>query len=202
MSVFAGKNATLFYGSGSGSAFTDEAMTSSDQTLYTISDSSKELWHPTATITVKADGVTVAASEYDLIRAGGRVRFHSARGGAEAITVSGTYLTKTQLGEAKEWSLDLQVDTVDASVFGDNWKEFQTIQRGGSGSISRWWVDEFFLTELANPIHFVLYTTGTLPQHRYICLGRLTTKAVQVAQEGLVEESLDFDVVGEPSFKS
>lgn len=52
--------------------------------------------------------------------------------GSIVFTTGGT----TVVGEMKEWSLDMQMDTPDATAFGDTWREFVSGIKTWTGSFS------------------------------------------------------------------
>lgn len=52
----------------------------------------------------------------------------------------GVYLGVNKVAEIKEWSLDIEADTLDTSTFdGNGWKTFIAGQRGWGGSFSGQW---------------------------------------------------------------
>lgn len=199
MAAIAGLNADIYITSGSALAFSQEATTAdTTETRFTISDPTKRYWNPDASFTVETspDGVTwtVVTSGYSLEYAGGVVVFDTVQTGLQ-VRVSGEYFAASQLGEAKEWSLDLNTDTEDTTVFGSNWKTFTSLLKGAIASLSRWWIDGYFLENIGSRLALVLYTDKANDK-RYEGYARIKGDSVKVAVAGLVEEELNFEFTG------
>lgn len=198
MAVFAGKNAKILICSDTATPFTGQVTTADTSGLiYTISNSARRFLDPATPVTVKRNGTTtVAAGQCRVVYAGGKAIFLSDPTGA--ITIDGSYLTTSTLGEAKEWSIDIEQELLEKTAFGDDWKSFVPSLKGASGSLSKWWVDEFFHTKLTAGTLIGLSLEATTNK-TYDIFARLTTDSVQTAIDGLVEESLDFQVVSDLS---
>ncbi len=189
MAVFQGYNASVYVASGTPVQFTDEATTaSSDYKVYTISNSSKRFWSRQYAITVKRNG-NIITTGFTIQYPGGKVIFSTAQQPTDVITVSGYYIPVSLVAQAKEWSLDVDVETTESTVFQSQWKTFEVTYLSGSGSLSQWWADEFFLQNLGNLLGFELNVDST---RAYRFFGYLTKDSVKTVADGLVEESLNF----------
>jgi hypothetical protein len=141
--------------SGTPLAFTDEATTANGTyDVYTITNSAKAVWDPTAPITVKKNGSTVS-SGYTLDRLFGKVKFTSPLLPTDTVTVSGSYLPMGTLVEAYELSFGMKAENLDVSRFGDDWVRREQGILDASGRFSQWVLtnnnlfDEF---DAGNPI--------------------------------------------------
>jgi len=114
----------------------------------------------------------------------------------KAVRVDGAYLPISQLGEAKEWTLDADVKILDATKLGDAWEVKVAGQKSASVKLSRWWIDGFFLGQLTNPLVVVLYVDSTAGT-RYEGYARLKSDSVKTAADALVEEDISLEIDGE-----
>jgi len=193
MAVYVGYGANVYLASGTPVSFTDEAMTNAgDNKTYTITNSAKRFWSRNYAVTVKKNG-GVISSGFTIQYPGGRVVFTTANQPTDTITVSGYYIPVSQIGDGKEWTLDIESDTEDATTFGSQWKSFVVTRRGSSGSITHFWNDGSFLSQMASLMGFELRTDSS---KKYQFYGYFTKDAVNTAADGLVEEPLDFIVDG------
>lgn len=108
--------------SGTPTSFTDEAVTVlTTNKKYQITNTAKQVWSPTATITVKAAGVSVdpVADPYSINRLTGVVTFDnvSARG---TVTISGTYLPMSTVAKSKSIEYTHGNEVLDDTTFDSN----------------------------------------------------------------------------------
>lgn len=203
MAVTVGQKAAIYLASPPAVTFAAEATTPDAARLtYTITNAAKRYWDKDTAVTVERStdaGVTwaaVPASQYTLQHVGGKVIFGAAQAVGTLIRVSGSYLPVSQLAEAREWSLDTSVDTVETTTLGAAWKTQAAILRSASVKLSRWWVDSWFLDQLANRLVVVLYVDSAVGS-RYEGYARLKADSVKVAAAGLVEEDLSLELEGD-----
>ena len=194
MAVFTGYNASVYIASGTPISFTDEATTaSSGYKVYTITNQAKRFWSRNYAVTVKKNG-NVITTGFTVQYPGGKIIFTTALQPTDVVTVSGYYIPVSQVAQAKEWSLDVDVETQEATVFSSQWKQFVVTYRSGSGSLSQWWADSFFLDNLTGLLGFELNVESGKTYRFY---GYLTKDSIKVAADSLVEESLDFVADGQ-----
>jgi hypothetical protein len=187
-----GNHADIYITGGQPLTLSDVVLSAdTDRKVFSITDKTKRFWVPES-IVPSLNGTPLTAGSYDINYAGGQIICHTALG-AGTVTVDGAYFATSKLGEGKEWSVDPTVDTVECSVFGDDWKRYKPIMRGASGSISRWWVDGYFADNMDALIGLDLKTDNT---SGYVCYVLLTKDSIKAAVAGLIEESLDFTVSG------
>ncbi len=106
---------------GTPTAFTDEATTATvANKTYQITNTAKQIWSPTATITVKNGGVAVDpdADPYSINRLTGKVTFVATT--ARVITISGTYLPMTTIAKSKSITWEKGNEVLDDTTFDSN----------------------------------------------------------------------------------
>lgn len=199
MAVLKGNRADVYVAS-EATPFAAKTFSTTDRSTYKHSISIR--LDPATPIEVRRDGVIVSAGEYTIQHAGAKIIFHEAQTVGAAITVSGATLDfMSRVAQGRSWEFSPSVDMEDVTVFGDDWKRFSALQRGGTVSVERFWVDGFFVSELGKPLYLLLY-----PQYvgasssRFECVGLLSSDGIQAAASGLIEESAEFTVSGAPVF--
>lgn len=100
---------------GTSTAVVDEACTANTTTEFQITNTAKRVLDPTVAVTVKANGVTQAASAYTLDPLFGKVTFGSPP--TAPVTISANYLPMLTVAEAKEVSVSVSADMGDATTF-------------------------------------------------------------------------------------
>lgn len=194
MGVYTGYGASIYVASGTPVAFSNEATTaSSGYKVYTITNSAKRFWARQYPITVRKNGNIVSAG-YTLQYPGGKVIFTTANQPTDVITVSGYYIPVSQVGQANEWSLDIDSETTEVTYLGTMWKEYVPLQIGATGSLKQWWFDEFFFAQLPNLLGFELNIDSTKAYRFY---GYITKDSISVVANGIVEESVNFVADGQ-----
>ena len=191
MAVLTGNLADIYAVAGAGTAMLDEACTLTTGNSYQINDTVKRVWDKTTAFAVKVGGV-VTTIPYQLSYASGTVNFISAPGGA--VTVTGAFLTITQLGQSNKWSLNIEQNRVMTATFGDLWEEFTTTTRKASATLGRFYNDNYFLTNNGAPIALYLYTKQSLGE-RYMLIGRITN-SVTSEESSVMMESLSVTADG------
>lgn len=176
--------------------FTAEATTGDVGHLrYTITAGAKRYWDPSAAVTVRVDGSTVTTG-FTIEYAGGVIVFDASQG-ASVITVSGKFFYVAQVGGFFNWSIDLAVDTAEATAFGDGWKAYVPTIKGFNGTAEMYWGDERFFTMLGRTVIFAFYADATTSLARYEGFGVISGDGVEVNVDDLVKESIDFQGTGQ-----
>lgn len=202
MGAVSGNKAAIYICSGVSTPFLDAATSADGGRLkYTLTDASKRRMDPRATTTVETspDGSTwtpVAASAFTMHWAIGQVEFPTARAVGTQVRMSGGFFTASKLGGGHDFSLDVDVSLSDSTEFGLDWKTFDISDRTATASIGKFWIDEFFFTELGGMMLLSLYPDQATTA-RYEAYAYMTKDSVKAARASLVDESLAFQVVGE-----
>jgi hypothetical protein len=176
-----------------GIEFTDEATTANaTKTRYTITDATKRYWDQNTVPVVKKDGVEVT-SGYKIEYPGGVIVFDEALN-TEVITVSGKYITVEQLAGFFNWSLTVNNNTIDVTTFeSDEWQEFILATKNFTVSAEKFWTsDGNFLDRMGSEVILVLYTDFGTAKTRFEGYAVISTSAVSVPVDGLVNDQLNF----------
>lgn len=181
--------------------FTDEAMSgNTERTVYHITNRAKRWWDPDSPVTVTVTPTQVAPAY--ISHAGGIVVFAAPLEAGSEVTVSGQYFTAiNKLAGAKSWSFDPTIDMLDITSWDSDpgWKEFMPTLTGGTATVDRWWLDEFFLLYIKEkrPVGLELRVTDTEVYYAY---GYPTSDSIKRAVAGAIEESLSFQITGAPQY--
>ena len=213
MAALAGYNADISIagGAGTGTPFTNEATTAVVAlTIYQITNTAKRLLDPTVAVTVQkstngTDWTTITTG-FHIAYAGGVIRFPAAQASNTTIRVSGSYLAASALGQSKEWSISGARDTTDSTIFtaqanggsATKWKKCIASLGDVSISVSRWFLDAYFLPTISDPAtfyHLKLYTDYANTKH-IDALVRLSGDSIKNAINATVEQSLTFKATG------
>jgi len=199
MAVMAGRLADIYIATGSGTAMTGEAVTSLGGGVYQITDAAKRAINPNASVTVLDGVATVSPANYQVSWGAGKITLTNGYTASGTITVTGEYLSLSQLAQGFEWQLEIQTDLEESQTFGDSWKERTAVMRGASVSLQRFYQDGYFQTNLGNRYVIALYIDqpgGT----RYVCGAHMTSAGVTVGENELVKQSVQFVAVGPVEF--
>ncbi len=202
--AYAGKYGALFLSAtGASTAFTDEATTANaTRTVYQITSTSKRYWDPATAIVVEVDGTAIAATEYTIAYAGGKIIFKVARAEGAVVTVTGGYLTVAQFAECHEWKMDVKTDMIETPKFQSDYKHYIDGQTGITGSFSHWFTvaaGAWFLTRLTakRPLLLLLYDQyATGIDERFELCAYLDGDSISLMQSGAVDESISFTGTG------
>lgn len=189
--LLSGNVASVYLCSGAGTVFTAEACGLVSGTTYQITDTTKRIWDRNTAIVVKDGATTLDRGAYDLIYGTGKIVLNAAPAGA--VTVSGAYLTASQLAQCKKWTLSAGPNLQDAAVFGDAWESKACVQRKASITVGRFYAPAFF-AQLGNPMVLVLYEASGGAHYVAVC--HMDTDGLEVAEGALVAESLSFTATG------
>lgn len=196
MASVAGKNCQVRV-AGTPTTMTDEATTTSDDTIYTITDAVKRVWSPTGAIVVEEAGtpVNAALDPYTLDRLRGRVIFASADAGRGAITVSGNYVPTAVAAKTRAFSYQLSRAMLDDTSFDDaGWMTRVGGLLDASGTLGRRWTADPYFQEalLAADVVVLAFYTNPAAVPDLLCWAIIPKSALQAAVDGLVEEDVEW----------
>jgi hypothetical protein len=111
-------------------AMTNEATTAlsgagiTAYTQYRIINTARKYMDKNTAVVVKKNG-TVVSSGYSVDYIGGTVIFDAALLNTDTVTITGSYLTVSQVASFFNWSVDMSGDTTEITTFASaGWKEF------------------------------------------------------------------------------
>lgn len=173
-------------------AFTDEATTTGDNIVYTITNTGKSLWDVDTTLVVE-DGGVPTTENFTISYLNGTVTFESADAG-RVITVTGAYVTTTTVAEAKSFGFSGFADALDATRFQDSFRQFQAGQITATAELGKFSeFDSMFVDQLLNGKRKLIeyFVDAT---HAIRFYGVVTTATNEAPFDGLIEESISFQV--------
>ncbi len=176
--------------SGAAIVFSDEAMSTSDNLVYTITNSAKKVWDYRIEPVVKVDDVIITTG-YTVLKLSGQVVFTVDPEGV--VTVSGEYVTLTTVTTANEYSYSLENELEDITPFKSDYKKKMVVMSGMTGSLSKFrTIDNYFIDKLmsgeATVIEF--YVDEVEDPVRVFAL--LDTDELSAAASGVQGESVSF----------
>ena len=176
--------------------FTAEATTTSDNQTYTITDTAKDIWAFNSTVTV-LDSAVPTVENFTVNRLNGSVTFDSVDGG-RVITLTGTYVTLTDVAEAKEFSFDGETDMSDNTVFQNANRGFQPTLRTATATLGKFYsIDNFFMSMLLDGTTKVieLYADSTTNPFRFYA--NVADNSLDIPIEDLLEETITLQVTNQ-----
>lgn len=175
--------------------FTGEATSTSDDKLYTIVDSSKEIWGIDSVITVKEDGVATTEN-YTLNRLQGEVSFENVDGARGVITVDGDYLPIIEVTEAHEYSISISLETLDNTRFNSAFTTKQAGLKSAEGSLSEFWnTQQYLLKDLiqGNIVVLEFYPDRTETTNYTRIFAIITSDELSTPVADLIDMSISFE---------
>jgi hypothetical protein len=203
-----GYKADVYITSAPSVGLTNEATTADAGWLnYTITNAAKRYLDDTVTPLVQTspDGTTWStAVGYTLNYVGAIVTFGTARAVGTQIRFStGSYFPYAQLGQSKEWSLEVDSTLLDVTPFSPAgaWKVYLDSINGATAKVGRYWLDGTFLATLVTgaKVVLVLYVDATSTT-RYEAYAFLKSDSIKAAVTATVDEELSFVINGQLNF--
>jgi len=195
MAVLVGNKADIYIATGTGTSMTGEAVTDLTGGLYQITSGTKRALNPNATLTVLDGVATVPATAYDVYWGAGIIAINGSYTVGGTITVTGEYLSLSQVAQATEWTYDSEVVLEETQTFGDTWKEYTEVMRSGSVKFKRFYNDGYFRTNIGSYYVLALYLSTTTGA-RYLAAGQCTSHGVSAAENETVKEDVTFSLHG------
>jgi len=200
MGIRAGQGADVYIvtADGGGTVMTAEPCSVFSGTIYQITNAAKRLVDPNVAITVYDTASPIAASDYEIAYANGKIMLDSAPGGA--VTITGEYLSASQLAQAHEWTLSFGPNLRPSHTFGDTWAEYSPTVRRGTVTLQRFFNDSYWFAEVEDAVSqgtfvLVLYVNQSAGP-RYMMIGKLSDSNPSFSVGELGAESVSFDVSG------
>lgn len=196
MAIRTGSGADVYIiaGDGTGSSMTNEATSLVSGTTYQIDNTVKRIIDPGAAVVVNDGGSPIAVSGYEIIYPSGKAILAAAPGGA--VTITGKYLTAAAFGQAHEWSATVGANLVDTAVFGASWEAKTAVQRRGSVTLTRFYSDEYFHTELDHATFVLILYANQSAGPRWMTVGKLSDASPNFSVTDVGRESVTFQTTG------
>ena len=177
-------------------AFTAASTTTSDNQNYQVTDTAKRIWDLNTALVV-LDGGTATTETYTSSYLTGKIAFDSVDAG-RAITITGGYVTPATVASAKSFTFSGTIDTIENTAFGASYRAFQMGLVSGTGDISRFFVaDDLFIDMLLDGTYKIIefYPDSSGDPIQFYAI--VTSDSIDSSVDGLVEESISFQITKE-----
>lgn len=197
-----GKHAAVRVMSDTSTPFTNEATTANaGRTIYTIDDRSRRYWDRDTALTVTLDGQPVPRAEYRIQHAGGRIHFREPQDAGAVVTVSGAFVSVVTAVQTREFTLTLDRELDDVTVFESaGWRERLAGVGGAAGTLSGFYdADNLFTDRLLQqkPLVLELQPDGANDGEVFSMYVVMESQELAAAVEGAVETSVSWESDGE-----
>jgi len=158
--------------------------------IYQIDDTDKRLWDPNYGITLSTGTLDESWKDHGIDWLTGRVKLTET---GKTLTVSGKYFsTLVKIGDAYNWSLEENVESVDVSAFGDEWKKKAVTQKSWTGSFKKFAIDEYWfdITKLGKVFLVKLYVDLDRGYEGYVVIPTLSLGA---SVTDVLKETINFE---------
>jgi len=158
--------------------------------IYQIDDTDKRLWDPNYGITLSTGTLDESWKDHGIDWLTGRVKLTET---GKTLTVSGKYFsTLVKIGDAYNWSLEENVESVDVSAFGDEWKKKAVTQKSWTGSFEKFAIDEYWfdITKLGKVFLVKLYVDLDRGYEGYVVIPTLSLGA---SVTDVLKETINFE---------
>ena len=182
-------------GQSSAVAMTAEATTGTGNISYQITNSAKRILDLNTDVVVNVAGSPVTTG-FTINYLTGTVTFETTA--TRTVTITGAYVVLTAIADGKSFSFTGTRETLDKTVFKDTFKGFEAGLLSGTAEIGRLYVnDVYFLDWLLDGTVKVIefYVADSVTPIRFYAI--LTGDNTEATVEGLVEESLSFQITKE-----
>lgn len=217
MAAISGKLARIRYSAAVATSSTNQAATlsSADKKTLTINSTARRRWDPTSThVHVYSNevstGIAVSPSLYRVDHAVGQIHFDVAGTTSYVVTVDVPWLATSYLTQAKAWTLNTNVDMLDATAFSTSatnaqWRTFVPGLTDATVTVSRFFdssstgpimVDRALLN---TPFYLELVLNST-DQAQYVCYGRIQSDQFNADVGALIAEEVTFKPTGQVYF--
>jgi hypothetical protein len=206
MARITGKNAGIYGVLAKTTISVAETMTDDGaHTVYTLTG--KPYWNPNIppVITKQVHGAgpftVVSAALYTVDYISGKVTFLSANNADDVVKVNSIeYVTLQSIGDMFNWSLDLKLNTTDATAFQDTFATKLSAIRSWTASaqgyhVSSYWWDLFAGTGGATPEVYIVFYPDVAGSERFIGAGTVDA-AFDVKKDSAVTEKITFNGTG------
>lgn len=178
-------------------AVTSEACSTSDNTVYTITDTARRIMEATTSVTVD-DGGTPTVESYTLDRLAGTITFGSAT--ARTITLDYSYVPTSVVGEFNSSTISISATNEDTTIFGDSYVGRTQAILDVTGSLGGFWTtDTTWQTELlTDQITIVeIHPNNSDTTHYLRCWAKLASIGQDTSPDAMTGESIEFEGVND-----
>jgi len=188
--MLTGLTGAIYMLTGAGTSMTKTATTANaDYTKYTISTVARRYLDKSRAITVYVDDVLVSSDQY--IVELGTIIFDVALTAPKVVTVSAYYFATAQVGGFFNFKVSMSRKMVDATTFGDTWKQSLPTTLNWTATADRFWLDETISGMLGSELILVFFL-NTTSRARYEGYGFMSKNGIDMAFDALIKENCEF----------
>ena len=205
MAIIKGRLGAIYLAQYPASTMTNEATTANvAKTVFTIDDAAKRFVDPATTLIIDYPDNATPVTSYATFQYPGGVVTWAVTPGNGSVFITGKYLAIAQVGECRSWSLEMNMDYVDTTSFGDTFREQTPMMRSATATIDGMYVDSTLFAEMisTNPrIGFDLFMDATgAAEKRFTGYGTLATTSIAADVGGIVEQPFSINVTDGPYY--
>lgn len=170
-------------------------------TQYKITNAVRRYMDKNTAVVVKKNG-SVVPSGYSVDYIGGTVIFDVALLNTDTVTITGAYFNVSQVASFFNWSIDLSGDTTEVTTFASmGWKEFAHISNSFTASADSYFDNDNFLARLGTEMIVVFYVDSGTSKKRYEGYAIVSSDSVELANDAMAQQSLEFTGVGSITYR-
>lgn len=179
----------------SGTTMTTEATSTSDNTTYQITDSSKRLIDLNTDLIVY-DSAVVTTERYTVDELSGSITFEDSDAG-RVITITGAYLTPATVATADSFSLSITADALENTPFNTRFKTYQQGLISGNINLGRFHVaDSLFINDILDN-EYKLIKVNVNDSYSIYAYGLLTSDDTDADVADLIKESMTYQITNQ-----
>ncbi|WP_256846912.1 hypothetical protein [Paenibacillus sp. Pae108] len=199
----------IYQTSGPSVEFSQKELTNSgDNMRYYITEATSRYWDNSAPVTIEkstngGSSWVIVTTGFTIEHAGGHVVFDTDQGNA-IFRATGKKFNTVFVGGGFNWSLDIEVETMDSTTFASSgWREFSRSFAGFSGSFEQYWTNgEASLQVGQATFIIILYVDSGTSKSRYEGYAIITSDSIETASDSLVQETIDFNGNGKIYYRA
>lgn len=171
-----------------------------------INSTARRHWDPDSTPVLyrAAGGSTsaVSSTNFDVNYVQGKFEWRTGDPSTGTYTADVAYLTASQVASGREWSLNVESDMFEVSVFGSSgWKEFMPNLNGATVTVNRYWTDTTFFDHLVLANKFLVeLVVNSAEGWKYEGFAYATGAQAQAAVDNIIGEGIQLTIDGQLYF--
>lgn len=181
-------------GQSSAVALSLEATTSTDDQFYQITNVARRILDINTPVVVRVGG-NIVTTGYKVKYLTGTIEFDTVE--VRTVTVSGAYVSLTELAQGKSYSFNGTADMLDKTTFKKAYREFESGLKTGTAEIQLFYLDTYFYDWLMDGSVKVveLYVADAEDPIRFLAL--VADDSINIPVEGLVDQSISLQITKE-----
>lgn len=169
-----------------------------------ITDATRRHLDPDYTPVLKLNSTAVSSTAYTLQGVTGTFQWNTGDPSTGTYTADIEYLTASSLAQAREWTLNTELQMFDTTVFGSSgWKTFQPNLGGATATVGRFWADPSFFDVLELQSRLVVeFIVNSSANDRYEAYAFVQSDGISTPVDALVTENINLSIDGKLYFST